>query len=266
MQRRDFVKAGLAAGAMGPAATAAQVTRAARADDDRHYYELRVYETRSDLDPGRLRTFVKDHMLAALRRAGAATAGVFSSNIGMLGQSLVLLVDWSTAADAVGSAQRLAGDAAYAPALAAFESDVLPPYVRYDAQLMRAFAGHRSVESPPNEPPVPSRVFEMRTYESRDAAALAKKIAMFNDAEIALFRSIGMAPVFFGENLYATRLPSLTYMLVFDDMAAREKAWRAFGSHPEWKRISTDPKYATPGITTVTSAVFLSALSFSPVR
>lgn len=266
MQRRDFVKAGIAAGTLAPSVLAGSAPHDRLSDDDRHWYELRVYETRSDEDPGRLRTFLKDQMLPALRRAGAATTGAFSSDIGMLGQSLVLLVDWPTGAAALASGSRLSDDASYAAALATLERDANPPYVRYEARLLRAFAGHPRVETPTVMPGRPPRLFEMRTYESRDAAALAKKIAMFNDAEIALFRSIDMAPVFFGENIYATRLPSLTYMLAFDDMAARERAWRVFGSHPVWKRISTDPKYVVPGITTVTSAVFLSPLGFSDVR
>ena len=41
-----------------------------------------------------------------------------------------------------------------------------------------------------------------------------KKIEMFNTGgELALFREVGMDPVFFGEALLGTRVPNLTYML-----------------------------------------------------
>ena len=120
---------------------------------------------------------------------------------------------------------------------------------------------------PPGDAARPARLFELRTYESRNAETLAKKIDMFDQAEIALFRSIGMAPVFFGENLFGTRLPSLTYMLAFDDLAARAKAWATFRTHPEWQKIQRDPRWvAEGGITTVTSAVFLNPLPFSQIR
>jgi NIPSNAP protein len=260
MKRREFVKAGLVAGAVGPGALVGH------SQADRHHYELRIYEMRSDIAPARIRTFFKDQMLPALQRAGAIAAGFFSADIGMIGQSLVVLVDWRSAADALAASDRLDADASFVTAQRAFDRDAPLPYVRYSSQLMRAFAGHRQIEVPPGDASRPARLFEMRTYESRSAEALEKKMAMFNEQEIALFRSIGMTPVFFGENLYGTRLPSLTYMLTFDDLAAREKAWRTFGSHPDWKRISTDPKYAIEGITTVTSAVFLSPLPFSPIR
>lgn len=260
MDRRDFVKAGLAAGALASLPTAAH----AAPEDDRHYYELRLYQTRSDEAPGRLRTFFKDQLLPALQRAGVVTVGAFTPEIGLPGQEFVLLLDHRTAADALALPHKLEQDEAFARALATLDADGQPPYVRYESRLLRAFANHRQVEVP--TPSAAGRLFEMRTYESRNATTLARKIEMFNEAEIALFRSIGMTPVFFGENIFAPGLPSLTYMLMFDDMAAREKAWHTFGSHPVWQRLTKDPRFAIEGITTTTRAVFLHALPFSQVR
>ena len=259
MDRRDFVKAGLVTGALGSLPAAAQA-----ADDDRHYYELRLYQTRSDMEHGRLRTFFKDQLIPALQRAGVVTVGAFTPEIGLPGQEFVLLLDHRTAADAVTLPQKLEQDDVYSRALTAFEADPLPAYVRYESRLLRAFANHRQVEVPAAAPS--GRLFEMRTYESRDAGTLARKIAMFNEAEITLFRSLGMTPVFFGENIFAPGLPSLTYMLMFDDMAAREKGWRAFGSSPVWQRLTKDPRFNVEGITTTTRATFLRPLPFSQVR
>ena len=38
-------------------------------------------------------------------------------------------------------------------------------------------------------------------------------------------------------------MPSLTYMLTFADMSARDTAWSAFGRDPQWKTLSVDPQY-----------------------
>jgi hypothetical protein len=62
--------------------------------------------------------------------------------------------------------------------------------------------------------------------------------------ELALFRRVGLQTVFFARDLVAGGLPSLTYMVVFADGAAREKAWAAFGSHPEWLKMRDNPRYA----------------------
>lgn len=266
MNRRHFVKAGVAAGALGPSALAAPRAAAAAAGERRHH-ELRIYEMRSDIAPNRIRAFFGEHLLPALRRAGAGPVGAFTPEAGLLGGSLLLLIDYPSAAEALAAPQRLEGDAAYTAARRAFEGDAQLPFVRYESRLMRAFAGHPAVEVPPGDASRPPRVFELRTYESRNAETLAKKIDMFDQAEIALFRSIGMAPVFFGENLFGPRLPSLTYMLTFDDLAARARAWATFRAHPEWQRIQRDPRWtADGGITTVTSAALLNPLPFSQIR
>ena len=39
-------------------------------------------------------------------------------------------------------------------------------------------------------------------------------------------------------------MPNLTYLLTFDDMAARERSWATFRTDPEWKAL-----WATPGLT-----------------
>lgn len=260
MERRDFLKAGLAAGALH-----ALPGDASAAPEARRWYELRIYETRSDIAPPRLRTFFKDQLLPALQRAGTGPVGVFSAESGFPGQSVLVLIEHASAADALTLEQRLLADGAYAAAQRAFEGETQLPYVRYESRLMRAFAGHPRVEVPPARADRP-RLFELRTYESRNTATLARKIAMFDEAEIALFRSIDMTPVAFGENMFGPRLPSLTYMLTFDDMAARMQAWNTFRTHPEWQRISRDPRWSVEGAVTVSHVALLNPLAFSQIR
>lgn len=263
MDRRHFVKSGIAATAVGVSGFR---TPAPEGSPERRHYELRVYELRTDIKPERVRAFTKDALLPALSRAGAGTVGVMSPETGFPSQSLVVVIEYPSIAAVDSVAQALDADATYTAARRAFEAGDDLPYVRYDSQLMRAFTGHPRIEVPRTEAGRPARMFELRTYEARSAAALERKIAMFNEGEIDLFRSIDMTPVFFGENVFGTRLPSLTYMLTFDDMAARMKAWATFGSHPEWQRMNKDPRFAALGSVSVTNVAFLRPASFSPLR
>ena len=260
MHRRDLIKAGLVTGA---AATTGFRSPAA---DSRRHYELRNYELRSDVSSAALRTFYKDALLPAYARAGAGTIGLFSPETGFPSQSLLALIEYPSMAAVSTVADALAADTTFMAAQRTFETGADLPYLRYDSALMRAFSAHTSIEVPPGPATRPARVFELRTYEARSATALERKIAMFNEQEMTLFRSLGMTPVFFGENLFGTRLPSLTYMLTFEDMTARYKAWSAFGASPDWKRINSDPKYAINGNVTVTNVAYLRPLPFSPVR
>lgn len=263
MHRRDFVKAGLVTTALGT--TGFRVPHHATGEPRRHY-ELRVYELRSDINPARLRTFFRDALLPALARAGAGPVGLFAPDTGFPSQSLVAVIEYPSLAAVEMVAQRLDADDVYVKASHDFESANDLPYIRYDSRLMRAFTGHAGVEVPPGDAARAGRMFELRTYEARSASALAAKVAMFNEAEITLFRSIGMTPVFFGENVFGTRLPSLTYMLTFDDMAARTRAWATFRTHPDWQRISKDPRWNLLGAVSVTNVAYLSPLPFSAIR
>jgi hypothetical protein len=54
-------------------------------------------------------------------------------------------------------------------------------------------------------------------------------------------------------------------MLVFDDMAARDKNWGQFGGHPDWKKLSTTPGYTNAEILTNITSVFLRPTGYSQV-
>jgi hypothetical protein len=86
-------------------------------------------------------------------------------------------------------------------------------------------------------------MFELRTYESHSDRAALNKLAMFNAGEVPIFRRTGLTPVFFGETVVGEKMPSLTYMLTFADMPARDAAWAAFSKDPDWKTLSADPQY-----------------------
>ena len=83
--------------------------------------------------------------------------------------------------------------------------------------------------------------------------------------EIAIFKRVGLTPVFFGESLIGPFRPNLTYMLTFDDMAEHDRNWKTFGSDPEWKRISSIPEYADAKIVSRIVRDFLVPTEFSQI-
>ncbi len=130
---------------------------------------------------------------------------------------------------------------------------------------MVAFDGIPVLEKPAGAAAGPGRVLELRTYESHSKAAHRKKVEMFNTGEIDIFRKTGLAPVFFGSNLIAQRMPSLTYMLVFESMAARDQNWGQFVAHPDWKKLSTTPGFTDAEIVTNITSYILRPTSFSQI-
>lgn len=230
----------------------------------REIYELRTYRLVNGPMRERLDAYLRDAFIPAARRAGCGPVGVFTVTIGPGSPSLLVLIPHAGAADFVALPGKLAGDATYAKAAAPFSNTAPgePPHASLDIKLMRAFPHFARLEVPGGS----SRIFELRTYFSHSDKAGATKIDMFDTGgEIEIFRRAGLAPVFFAQDLTGERLPSLTYMLTFTDMAARERAWRTFGADPAWKRLITTPGLTDPDITTGIDNRILSPTPYSQI-
>jgi hypothetical protein len=137
-------------------------------------------------------------------------------------------------------------------------------YQRMEVQLLRSFGRFPRVEVPkPGERP---RLFELRTYESNNGLSLRRKIGMFEDGEIDIFRKYGLLPVFFGETIAGGKMPNLTYMVAFDSLSAREANWRAFAQSPEWKELSSKPGLSDGEIVSNITSMILSPAAGSAIR
>ena len=70
-----------------------------------------------------------------------------------------------------------------------------PAFERIDSWLLLAFKGHPTMTLPEfSKKRVPTRVFEMRDYESHSELKALAKMAMFNEGEIEIMRDLGMSP------------------------------------------------------------------------
>ena len=243
MNRRDFLAASAAAGI----APLAQVEAAAQAQGgERQFIELRRYHLLPGAKQRAFNTFMGDVAVPAMNRAGVGPIGAFTVTYGENAPSLILLLTHRTMDSVIGLRERLANDAEYNRAGAAFLGAPLsdPAYVRVESSLLRAFTHMPTVEPAPGVAARSPRIYELRTYESHGDPAAIMKMKMFNEGgEIAIFRKTGLRPVFFGETVIGDRIPNLTYMLTFPDMAARDAAWAVFVDHPEWRTLSADPQY-----------------------
>jgi hypothetical protein len=267
MRRRAFLKsslltAGLAGLTVPSLGRAAETTAAAPA---REFYELRRYQFRRGPMVKRFEDYVTQAALPAMGRMGIGPVGVFTQMLGPDAPAAYVLIPFKSLAEFGTAGERLRADAEYQQNGAAYldASAGDPPYVRFESSLLVAFTGVPKLEVPVQKTDGKGRIFELRTYESHSKKAAKKKVEMFNEGELALFRKHGLAPVFFGETLIGPKQPNLTYLLAFDDMAARERSWSAFAADPEWKKMSSQPGYTDAEIVTNISSVLLRPLACS---
>ncbi len=251
--------------ASGLAAAGASSVSAAPAS--KSILELRFIRLRNNADNQRARIsdFLKSAALPAAQRIGVGPVGLFSGAIGLEGPVIVTLMSFPSLAAYEQAGQKLAADKQYAQALAELHGKPGLAYMRQEASLLRGFDGFPGIEAPkPLEKG--SRVFEVRVYESNNPLTLQRKMKMFDDGETAIFRRLNMLPIFFGETIVGRNMPNLTYMLAFESLEAREKAWRAFGSDPEWQKMRALPGLSDAEIVSNITNYILSPLPFSPIR
>lgn len=268
MNRRDFLSKTLAAtSAAGLTRGLSGVAGEAPASPAREFYELRLYHLRRGPKVGLFDAYASQAAIPALNRLGIGPIGVFDVVAGPDNPTKYVLIPYRSLEELGTATDRMRADADYQRLGAEFISAPAadPAYVRVESSLMVSFAGIPRLEVPPGVAEKRPRLFELRCYESHSKKAGKKKIEMFNEGEIAIFRRTGLRPVFFGETLIGARQPNLTYMLVFDDMAARDKNWGTFVADPEWKKLSTTPGYTDAEIVTNITNVFLRPTGYSQV-
>ena len=250
MDRREFL-------AVGAVAALAPIHRLdASEPSPRQYVELRRYHLLPGAKQRAFTSFIGDAAIPAMNRAGVGRVGAFTVVYGENAPSLLLVLVHPTLESVATLRDRLAGDVEYLRAGAGILDAPLsePAFVRAESSLLRTFDAMPAVEPAAGASGAGPRIHELRTYESHSDRAALNKLAMFNAGEIPIFRRTGLTPVFFGEAILGARMPSLTYMLTFANMAARDAAWAAFGQDAEWKTLSADPKYRD-NVSTITDVI-----------
>ncbi|WP_421825536.1 NIPSNAP family protein [Larkinella sp.] len=264
MKRRNFVKKSLittsAASFLNPLTKAATPQQNAGSE----FYELRIYTLKNGKQQKMVESYFQNAAIPALNRLGSKNIGVFTEYLPQGFTKLVTVIPFNSLDEYFKLPEKLAGDAAYQQAgadyLTAQATD--PAYERIESSLLKSFAYMPKLEAPEKKP----RIFELRRYESHNETAGKKKIEMFNEGgEIAIFKRVGLTPVFFGETLIGPMRPNLTYLLTFDNMEEHDQNWKKFGSDPEWKKISSMPDYANARIVSNITRTFLIPTAFSQI-
>jgi hypothetical protein len=257
MKRRSFLTLPAGAALLAPPAAAA---------GKRAFFELRYYRMRSGPQVDRTTRYLQRGWLPAAQRAGVGPLGFFNSVIGPQSPFILSLAGYPSLAAVEAANEKLSADREFQAARDEYNSMTELSYIRMESALLYAFPSMPAIEVPPTSENRAAHIFEIRTYESPNEKASDRKVRMFDDAEIAIFRRNGMLPVFFGQTVIGAAQPSLTYMLAFDDLAARDKAWSAFGKDPDWQKLRVTPGLTDPEIVSNITNAILKPLAFSPVR
>jgi hypothetical protein len=234
-------------------------------------FEWRQYSLRAGASQGRLNDYLQNALIPALNRLGHTPVGVFQVTFGLPTPTVFVLTP-STASGGANSLlereSKLDKDEAYLKAAAPYLDAVAtePVYVRQEISLFSAFPQFPRISVPAATATKGPRMFELRIYESHNERAHRAKVKMFAElGEIEIFKRTGLTPVFFARTVSGARMPSLVYMLVHENMAAREKSWGTFVADPEWRKLAQTPGFSDADIVSNITTLFLRPAAYSQV-
>ena len=264
MKRRQFLTSSLAASAL---ALAKQSEAQAPAGKPREYYELRKYFLQSGPQTKLTNSYLSDALIPALNRLGISPVGAFNLDIGPETPTLYLLLPSASLETLATAELRLARDEQFMKAAEPFWNAPAkePAFLRVESSLLIAFEGWPQLIVPAATAQHGKRVFQLRTYESPSNQDHVRKVEMFHHGEFDIFQKAGFGQVFYGDTLIGPRLPNLTYMLTFSDLAEMNAKWEAFRTDPAWKTLSALPRYSFESIVSNISNLLLSPTAYSQI-
>lgn len=214
----------------------------------REFYQLTIYHYKTDTQEIILDNYLQKALLPALYRLNIKNIGVFKAIANDTSSSKVLYVfvpvkslDALTMLPA-----KFSVDKAYQTAGTAYINAIYtaPPYTRMETILLHAFHLAPQMQLPQLKAEKKERVYELRSYESATEKIYKNKVQMFNEGdEIGLFKKLNFNAVFYSEVIAGSKMPNLMYMTCFENKADRDEHWKQFGSHPDWKKLSSMPEY-----------------------
>ncbi len=238
MQRRNFMKL---AGALAitPTVSRAESLQTSALSPTKEIYEWRIYSLTGD--GSSLDTFFKDALIPAYNRK-KIKVGAFKPFKEENPDKRYLLLIYPDITTFHAVKNKLWKDKTFLKDAQPFFDTTAPSpvYTSFEGYLCEAFD-----KIPIHRHPDKDRsLLELRIYHSPNEEANQRKIRMFNRDEIDVFDKVGINSVCYGEILAGRHMPALAYLTWYKDETTRADAWKAFGGHPDWQRISKLPEYA----------------------
>ncbi|MGI9471455.1 MAG: NIPSNAP family protein [Rubripirellula sp.] len=217
------------------------------AEQSHQYYEIRSYVLGEDGDHAAINGYLSQALLPALQRQNVGPVGVFTNAESDKSDSkrIIAVIPYDSADAMVEIKSKLDADPQYREAAKTYldRGPKNAPYGRIESELLVAMDCMPALKVPEGAVENDDRVFELRVYESGNERLGNLKVDMFNNGEVPIFLDCGIQPIFIGQALIGPVTPNLSYLTVYPSESARNDAWVAFRSHPDWLVLKEVAKY-----------------------
>ena len=197
-------------------------------------YELHHYDIRSTRGLQQVTQRFADHILRIWKRIGIEPAGFWSVIIGTPISRLTYLLVWEDLAQRQTLWDMFEADPEWQQVRRETNADWgSSPIHTFTSSILKPTEYSRL----PRRDNQPSRlaggVFELRTYHFDDMAKLGQTVECFGTSIAPALDTHGLFAMGFWTT-YIGITPRLSYMLVFENLAHRERAWASFYTDPAW--------------------------------
>jgi hypothetical protein len=252
MHRRTFV------GALSGLPLAAAAT-----DKRTGFYAVEHFNIKSGPQLGRLHDFCSQSLLPALNKIHSGPRIYLEAMVGPRVPHFTVISGFSSLEEMWSVHTKMMQDETIRKAAEALESGPDPAYESLDSAVVEAADYSPEIKPDATTPP---RIFELRVYHSPTWRQLASLHERFRGPEIKIFHRSGIHPILYGSTIIGPNIPNLTYLIPFTDLAAREKAWAAFGADPDWQKVRQESIAKAGEIVSQIQVSLYKATAYSPVR
>ena len=229
------------------------------------FYVVEQYLLEQGSQPARIHNFFSKALLPAMNRVHKGPKIFLEAVIAPHMPTVTAIVGVESCDQIWSISKALFADKDFSKAFDEWEAGEAPYVVGelLAARGHRLFAGDCGVAGEARGAP---RIFEMRTYHSPTARQLKALEERFAGPEIQIFHRSGIHPVLYSTTVFGENRPNLTYLIPFESLAAREKAWAAFSADEEWVRVRKESVDKYGQVSAVQNMSLHRAMAYSPVR
>ncbi len=238
---------------------------AGAAAEKRRVFVLEQYYFKNGTQPGRFDEYVTKAALPLLSKIHSGPKIFLTALAAPHMPQTAVIMGFQSVDELWGVREKVMADTELAKALETWESHTEQPYEHFSTALLEAAPYCPDVVPDPEPRKVP-RIFELRTYHSPTWRQLTALHERFAGSEIKIFHRVGVNPIMYTSTILGPNMPNLTYVIPFENLAAREKAWDAFGTDPEWIKVRKESTDKHGQISSVIQISLYRATGYSPIR
>jgi hypothetical protein len=259
MERRSFMSF------LGAASASMAASGGSTPHDKRtRFYMLEFFNLRNGTQPARLHDYLRNAAIPAMRRAHAGPILAMEALVAPHMPQVAVIIGCPSFEELWNVNTRVAADPDFKVQMAAWEGGDEAAFETQNTMVLQAaqYSPELVLDTMPRTTP---RVFELRVYHSPTSRQLTALHERFVGSELQIFHRSGIHPVLYSSTVIGPNIPNLTYVIPFDSLDAREKAWAKFGADEEWIKVRKESIDKYGQISSVMQISLYKATPYSPV-